>query len=72
MSELGRWLLVMGLVAAAAGGVLLLVGRFGGGQLPGDLSWERGNVRVFAPLGTMLLLSIILTVVLNLVSRWWR
>ena len=40
--------------------------------LPGDLSWGKGNVRVFLPCGTSLLLSVLLTLVLWLVSRFGR
>jgi hypothetical protein len=39
------------------------------GRLPGDIRIDSGNVKVFAPLGTMLLISLILTIVLNLLSR---
>jgi hypothetical protein len=39
------------------------------GRLPGDISIERGNFRFYAPLATCLLLSLILTLVLNLVAR---
>ena len=42
------------------------------GRLPGDLSWGKGNVRVFVPCGTSLLLSVLLTLVLWLVSRFGR
>jgi len=60
-------------LALVLGGVALVVvglaSRFGGrgpGRLPGDLSARRGPVTFYAPLGTSLVLSIILTVVLNL------
>lgn len=72
MADIGRFLILAGLTIAVIGVLLLVVGRFGGGRLPGDLTWSRGNVRVFAPFGTMLLLSIILTVILNVISRWRR
>ncbi|HEX4745069.1 MAG TPA: DUF2905 domain-containing protein [Candidatus Limnocylindria bacterium] len=56
--------LVLGGVALVAMGLLsrLAAPR----RLPGDLSTRRGPVTVYAPLGTSLLLSVILTVVLNL------
>ena len=40
-----------------------------GGRLPGDIVWRRGNVTVYVPLGLMLLLSILLTLLLNLIFR---
>ena len=56
--------LVLGGVALVAMG---LMSRFGSaGRLPGDLRARRGPVTFYAPLGTSLLLSVILTVVLNL------
>jgi hypothetical protein len=71
MTDIGRWLIGVGLVLAALGALFLLVGRFlPAGRLPGDLTWQRGNVKVFAPIGTMLLLSLLLTVILNLIARW--
>ena len=65
--ELGRILLVGGLIIAVVGVVLLVGGRFGLGRLPGDMSFQRGNFRFFVPLGTCLLLSVIAT----LLIRWF-
>jgi Zn-dependent protease with chaperone function len=63
--DIGRILLVGGLLVAAVGAVFLL----GGGRLPGDLSFGRGNARVYIPLATCLIVSIVATIVLNLFSR---
>jgi hypothetical protein len=75
MTDIGRWLIGIGLALAVLGALILLLGRFmPGGRLPGDLLWQRGNVQVFAPIGTMLLLSLLLslllTIILNLIARW--
>jgi hypothetical protein len=73
MANAGRMLIAVGLGIAAVGAVLLLVGRFTGGKgLPGDLSWERGGVRIYFPVATMLVVSVVLTLVLNLLARWRR
>ena len=70
LDTLGRMLLVVGLLIAGLGLLLVLGGRLPFlGQLPGDLSFERGNARFYFPLATGLLLSIIVTVVLNVVLR---
>lgn len=70
LGAIGRLFLVAGVVLAIIGGVLLLGPRIPLiGQLPGDIRIERDNVKVFIPLGTMLLVSLILTVVLNLLDR---
>lgn len=67
--ELGRFLLVLGVVLALLGLLLWFGGRVGLGRLPGDISIQRGNFRFYAPLGTSLLLSIILSVVLTVIIR---
>lgn len=73
IGEIGRWLVIIGVGLALMGVVLLVVGRIPGlGRLPGDILIERENLRVFIPLGTMLLLSLILTIVVNVIARLWR
>ncbi len=68
-SGFGRILLVIGVVALIAGGIFLLLGKMGIGSMPGDMRFGKGNVRVYFPLGTSIVLSIILTVLLNLFLR---
>jgi hypothetical protein len=73
MTDLGRMLMIVGGGIFLLGLLMLLAGRIPGlGQLPGDIRVQRGNFTLYAPLGTMLLLSILLTVVLNLIARLWR
>lgn len=67
--ELGRFLMTLGAVLVLVGLVVSVGERLGLGRLPGDISLSRGNVRFYAPLGTCLLLSIVLTVVLRIVSN---
>jgi hypothetical protein len=59
----------MGLVVVVLGALLMVGGGLGLGRLPGDFAFKRGNVRVFFPLGTCLLLSLLLTLVLSVVGR---
>ena len=66
---LGKLLLVLGLVLAGSGLLLFVVGKGLLPHLPGDLSFKVGSVRVFFPLATSILLSIVLTVLLNLFLR---
>jgi hypothetical protein len=68
-STLARVLIGAGVVLAVAGVLVLVAGRLGLGRLPGDITFGSGNVRVFAPIGTMILLSILLTVALNVFLR---
>ena len=70
MSDLGRMLIVVGLVIVVVGVVLLLAGRVPGvGRLPGDIYVQRGNWSFYFPLGTSIVLSLLLTLVLWLVGR---
>ncbi|NOZ28297.1 MAG: DUF2905 domain-containing protein [Chloroflexi bacterium] len=72
-NELGRWLITVGGMLVLIGVILLIVGRVPGlGRLPGDIVIEKKDFVFYAPLGTMLLLSIVLTVLLNLLIRLFR
>jgi hypothetical protein len=70
--NLARWLILGGLIVAGLGGVLWLAGRLGLplGRLPGDLRFETGGVSCFVPLATSVLLSLALTLIINLLARW--
>lgn len=73
LSGAGRFLLIAGLVLAAVGALLLLAPRIPGldrlGRLPGDFVFDRGPVTVFIPLVSSIVISVVLTIVLNLISR---
>ena len=63
----------MGLGLALLGGLVVLLGRVVDlGNLPGDLLYEGDNVRVYVPIATMIVLSVVLTLLLNLVLRLFR
>jgi len=66
MQDVGRLLLVFGVLLVVIGGALMLFGRF---HLPGDFTFRSGNLIVYIPIATSIILSIVLTVVLNLVFR---
>lgn len=72
MSDLGRLLMVAGGGLFLVGLLLFFGSRWGLGSLPGDIVVRRDNFTLFIPLGTMILLSILLTAVLNLVGRLFR
>ena len=51
----------------------MLIGKIPGlGRLPGDILIKRDNVTIFIPLGTMIFVSVVLTLLLNLIARWRR
>ena len=62
---------LLGLAAllALVGGGLLLASKLGLERLPGDIVVRKDNLTIYAPVGLMILLSIVLTIVLNLISR---
>ncbi|HEU4370632.1 MAG TPA: DUF2905 domain-containing protein [Methylomirabilota bacterium] len=69
-SELGRALIVLGVVVAGLGIVLVLFDRAPWvGRLPGDVLVRRGSWTFYFPLGTSILVSLILTLVLWLIGR---
>jgi hypothetical protein len=74
MNDLGRLLIGVGLVLVISGGLLLLLGRTGFplGRLPGDISYRGRNLSVYFPLGTSILLSVVLSLVFYLLSRFRR
>jgi len=70
---LARWLIYAGGGLVLLGALVWGVGRFIDiGHLPGDLSYEGERVRIYAPITSMIVLSIILTIVLNLIIRFFR
>lgn len=65
--SIGRLLIVVGAVVLLVGVVIVLAGRVPWlGRLPGDLSWQRDNVSIYIPIATSIVISIVLTVLLNL------
>ncbi len=73
MTDLGRLLMSLGALLFVLGLVIYALSRWGLplGRLPGDLVVQRGPVTCVFPLATSLLLSLLLTLVLNLLARGW-
>ena len=69
METFARVLLAAAVGLALVGGVLLVLSKLGIGRLPGDLLVRRGHFTFYAPFGLMLLLSVLLTIFLNLFFR---
>lgn len=65
-----KWLIVLGLVLVALGLLWPLIQKLGLGRLPGDIVIERENFRLYLPLGTSILISVVLSLVLWLIGRW--
>jgi hypothetical protein len=72
MELAARILVIGGVTAIIAGGLLYLGARLGLSRIPGDIIIERGNFSFGLLIGTSIVLSIVLTIVLNLVFRLGR
>jgi hypothetical protein len=72
LGALGKGLVAIGLCIAAVGVLLLLADRFPAlrlGRLPGDISVQRDGFRFYFPLGTSILISVLLSLALWVLSR---
>ena len=69
LEGIGKILIGGAIVLLVLGGIFLLLGRFGVDRLPGDLVFRWGNLTVYAPIGLMILVSIVLTILLNIFLR---
>jgi hypothetical protein len=65
----GRLLVIFGLVLVAIGLLWPLITKMGIGRLPGDIVVERENFRLYIPLATSLIISVLLSVLFWLLNR---
>ncbi|MYA80011.1 MAG: DUF2905 domain-containing protein [Acidobacteriia bacterium] len=71
--SLGRWLILIGVVFAAAGLLVMLAAKLGLprlGRLPGDIVYRGKNTTVYIPIVTCVVLSVLLTIVFSLFNRF--
>lgn len=66
---MSRFLIILGVLLVLAGVLWPLMHKIGLGRLPGDIVIERDNFRLYLPLGTSLLLSVVLSLLLWLLNR---
>ncbi len=70
MNEIGKILIIFGLILTVLGLLLLLLGKIPLiGKLPGDIVIERRNFVFYFPLGTSILISVILSLIIYLLSK---
>lgn len=71
MGDLGRVLIGVGLLIAAVGVAVLLLGKTGLplGRLPGDFAWRGRHATVYFPLATCIVISLVLSFVVWLMRR---
>jgi hypothetical protein len=74
METIARYVMIGGIVLFLIGGGIYLAVKFGIplGRLPGDIRMEGENGSFYFPLTTSILISVILTIVLNLIARFWN
>ena len=71
LQNVGKWLAIIGLGLAVVGGALWVMGRVGVplGRLPGDIRIEREGFRFYFPITSSILVSVALTILINLILR---
>ena len=74
MENIGRFLMIGGIILFVVGGLIFLASKFGipFGRLPGDIRIERDGFSFYFPLASSILISIVLTIILNVVLRWMK
>ena len=70
--QIGKWLIAAGIVIALLGVLMVLLGRVGLFRLPGDLEFGAKNWRVYIPIASCIVISIVLTLILWLVNHFRR
>jgi hypothetical protein len=73
LSSIGRLIIIFGVVVLLLGVLLVLVGKVPFlGRLPGDFVFRRDGFTLFAPIATMIIVSLVLTILVNLFFRFFR
>lgn len=70
--QMGKWLIVAGVIIALFGVLMILLGRIGLFKLPGDLEFGSKNWRVYIPIASCIILSILLTLIMWLINTFRR
>jgi hypothetical protein len=70
--QIGKWLVFFGLIIAAVGLLIMLLGSLGLFKLPGDLQFGSKNCRIFIPITTCIIISIVITLILWIINFFKR
>ncbi len=70
--QFGKWLIAAGIAIALLGVLVIVLGRVGLFRLPGDLEFGSKNWRIYFPIASCIIISIILTLILWLISYFRR
>jgi hypothetical protein len=74
METIARYMMFVGIVLFLIGGGIFLAAKFGIplGRLPGDIRIEGQNGSFYFPITSSILVSVILSILLNLISKFWN
>jgi hypothetical protein len=74
VTEIGKLIIILGVLLVVAGVVLVALARWHVpiGHLPGDIAYRRKNFAFYFPLGTSILISIVLSLIFYFISRVHR
>lgn len=71
LETIGRWIVLFGLAITIIGAGIWVISRFTGWEkFPGTIKWQSGNLTCVIPILGSIIISILLTLVLNLMTRW--
>ncbi len=73
MEQIGKTLIIIGIIIVIAGLIVYLAGnKFSWlGHLPGDINIVKENVRIFIPLTTMILISVVISIILYIIRKFF-
>jgi hypothetical protein len=73
LATIGKMLLIGGGIITFVGLIIILVGKTGFiGKLPGDILIQKGDFTFYFPLVTLLIISVVLTIIINIVLRLFK
>lgn len=67
--ETGRFLIIAGAVVVVIGVLFTVADKIPIGRLPGDIHFGNGRIKIYIPLATSILLSVIITIILNFFNK---
>jgi hypothetical protein len=70
--QVGKWLISLGIIIALVGALVMVLGRMGLFRLPGDFEFGGKNWRIYLPIASCIVISIVLTLILWLISIFRR
>ncbi len=70
--QFGKWLITIGIFIVLAGGLMMMLARAGLFKLPGDLEFGSKSWRIYIPIASCIIISVVLTVIMWLINYFRR